>query len=164
MRPAERFFERHRTMLLAHESWMAKVRSATDGQRARWQTGSIAQQMQAIANDLDFHEMMEPQGLSVTEIDRCLADDAHAQAIFSGSAANSAEFAVPGTPSFVINAHWLPMSTAGKRYNRCSTRLPPSLFGGKTLCKSADAKSLAVCAPGRLRLATDFALIREDSG
>lgn len=101
--PSERFFERHRAMLLSHDTWMAKARSATPAQQARWNSGPIGQQMQAIANDLDFHAVMEPEGLGEVEINRCLADTDKARAIYEGSRANSAEFAVPGTPSFVIN-------------------------------------------------------------
>ncbi len=99
----ERFFERHRTMLRTQGEWLAKAQATNAAQRARWGSGTIGQQMQAIAGDLDFYELMEPQGMGEVEIDRCLADTEKAQAIVEGSNANSAEFAVAGTPSFVIN-------------------------------------------------------------
>ena len=101
--PPDRFFDRHRAMFLGFDTWIAKAQAATPAQQARWQTGTMAQQMQAIAGDLDFHELMEPQGLGVAEIDRCLADEGRAQAIIAASQANGDEFEVPGTPSFVIN-------------------------------------------------------------
>lgn len=101
--PASGFFDNHRLMLRSHEAWMAKGRATTPAQRTRWQTGTMAQQMQAIAHDLDFDVLMEPRGFTVADLDRCLADEASAQAILAASEANSAEFAVPGTPSFAIN-------------------------------------------------------------
>jgi len=101
--PEERFFDRHRTMMLAQPGWMARAQATTPAQRARWNSGTIGQQMQAIAGDLDFYQLMEPQGLGDAQLDRCLNDGLRARAILDGSAANSAEFAVPGTPSFVIN-------------------------------------------------------------
>ncbi len=101
--PPERFFDRHRTMMLAQPTWAPKISNATQGQAARWQTGTWGQRFQAIARDLDFYELMEPQGLDVVQIDRCLADTPRAQAIYRGSADNAAEFGVNGTPSFVIN-------------------------------------------------------------
>ncbi len=101
--PASGFFDNHRLMLGSHDAWMAKARATTPAQRARWQTGTMAQQLQAIAHDLDFDEIMEPRGISVADLDRCLADETRAQAILAASEANSTEFAVPGTPSFVVN-------------------------------------------------------------
>ena len=101
--PADRFFDRHRAMFLGFDTWIAKAQAATPAQQTRWRSGTIAQQMQAIAGDLDFHELMEPQGLGVAEIDRCLADEDKARAIVAASQTNADEFAVTSTPSFVVN-------------------------------------------------------------
>jgi protein-disulfide isomerase len=106
--PEDKFFDRHRAMFLGYEGWIAKAQAATPAQQTRWRSGTTGQQMQAIANDLDFYQLMEPQGIGVAALDRCLTDDARAQAIMEASAANSNEFAVPGTPSFVINGALLP--------------------------------------------------------
>jgi protein-disulfide isomerase len=106
--PADRFFDRHRTMMLGHTTWIAKAQAATPAQQARWRSGTIGQRMQAIAGDLDFYELMEPQGMGVAQIDRCLSDEAKARAIAELSEANSTEFSVPGTPSFVLGGVLLP--------------------------------------------------------
>jgi protein-disulfide isomerase len=106
--PTDSFFANHRTMMLAHDQWMAKARAATPAQQARWGSGPVGQRMQAIANDLDFHELMAPRGLSVTQINTCLTNEARAEAIAEASRANSDEFGVQGTPSFVINNRLAP--------------------------------------------------------
>ena len=106
--PEEKFFDRHRAMFLAYNTWIAKAQAATPAQQARWQSGTVGQQMQAIANDLDFYELMEPQGVGTAQLDRCLNDGVRAQAIMDMSAANKTEFDVPGTPSFAINGALLP--------------------------------------------------------
>ena len=59
-----RFFERHRAMMLSHESWMAKAREATPAQQQRWMSGDLGGRMRAIASDLDFYAVMEQRGLS----------------------------------------------------------------------------------------------------
>jgi len=104
----ERFFDRHRAMFLGFDSWIAKAQAATPAQQARWSSGTIGQRMQAIANDLDFYQLMEPQGIGTAQLDRCLTDAARAQAIAEASEANSNEYAVPGTPSFVVNGTLAP--------------------------------------------------------
>ena len=101
--PADQFWQRHRALAFSHESWIAKAQAATPAQTARWNAGPIGQRLRAIADDLDFHEIMEPAGLDRTTLDQCLNDEAKARAILAASEANSVEFAVPGTPSFVIN-------------------------------------------------------------
>lgn len=103
----EDFFANHRTMLFAHDRWMAKARGATEAQMQRWSTGPMSSRMRAIADDLDFHELMEPRGLSRTQIDRCLADDAKALEIVEAHEANNADFDIPGTPSFALNGQLL---------------------------------------------------------
>lgn len=101
------FFRRHRAMLRSHDQWMATARAASQGQMQRWTSGSQGSRMRAIAADLDFYELLEPLGVSIVALDRCLTDDARAEAIANASVANSAEFAVPGTPSFVVNGRLL---------------------------------------------------------
>lgn len=99
----DQFFANHRAMLLSHETWMARANSATSAQTARWGSGNIASRMRAIAGDLDFYELMEPRGYSIAELDQCLSDEDQARQIAEQAVANSAEFDVPGTPSFVLN-------------------------------------------------------------
>ena len=105
--PQDRFFSRHRAMMLAHDTWMAKAQSATAAQQQRWSSGTLPSRMRAIAADLDFYELMEPRGLSRTALDRCLSDEARAAEIAATSQAQSARYSIPGTPSFVINGELL---------------------------------------------------------
>ncbi len=101
--PAENFFNNHRAMLFTQEQWLARVQSMSAAQQARWNSGTISSRMRAIGNDLDFHEIMESRGYSYSDVDNCLADAERAMALVEASAANSAEYSVRGTPSFVLN-------------------------------------------------------------
>lgn len=98
-----RFFANHRAVLVTQDDWIATAQSLSQGQMQRWQSGSLAARMKAIASDLEFDELMEQRGLSRSEITACLNDEARAQAIADLSEANVAEYDVPGTPSFVLN-------------------------------------------------------------
>ena len=69
----------------------------------RWGTGAIASRMRAIGDDLDFHELMEPRGLSRSQVDQCLPDEAKALEIVEHNEANNTDFDIPGTPSFAVN-------------------------------------------------------------
>ncbi|MDE1467897.1 DsbA family protein [Aurantiacibacter sp. D1-12] len=101
--PEENFFANHRVMLHEQPNWIARAQALTPGQQARWNSGRVSERMRAIASDLDFYEMMEPRGYSISELDRCLSDEARADALVAASAGNAAEFGVTGTPSFVLN-------------------------------------------------------------
>jgi len=99
----DQYFGNHRALMLSHERWMEKARGASQAQMQRWGTGSIASRMRAIGDDLDFHELMEPRGLSRTQVDQCLSDEAKALEIVEHNEANNADFDIPGTPSFAVN-------------------------------------------------------------
>lgn len=101
------FFARHRAMMAAQPGWLATLGKATEAQQQRWTSGTLAARMQAIAADLDFYELMEPRGASRAQLDRCLADEARANAIVEHAAADSERYAIPGTPSFVVNGKLL---------------------------------------------------------
>lgn len=101
--PAEGYFQRHRALMLSHDTWMTKARGMSEAQTQRWFAGPLPQRLRAIASDLDFYELMEPRGLSVAAIDRCLADEGATNALVQNGEADNAEFAIPGTPSFAIN-------------------------------------------------------------
>ena len=101
--PVDRFLANHQLFYATQDEWLAKARATTPAQRARWQSGYLAQQMRAVAADLDFYELMEARGYSTTELDACLGDERRAVAISSNAAADGVEFAFPGTPSFVVN-------------------------------------------------------------
>lgn len=99
----DKFFGNHRRIMLAQSEWLPKAMEASDAQKQRWTFGPVGPRMRAIAADLDFYKLMETRGYTRSELDRCLSDTAHAEAIATASAASSEQFGVQGTPSFVIN-------------------------------------------------------------
>ena len=103
----DKFFGNHRRMLRAQEEWLGKARAASDAQQQRWNNGPIGARMQAIANDLDFHELMETRGYSVNDLNACLNDEARAREMVELSNGSATEFGVRGTPSFVMNGQLL---------------------------------------------------------
>ncbi|GGD47113.1 thioredoxin domain-containing protein [Erythrobacter arachoides] len=100
---ADAFYDNHRMFLNSQDEWMERGRALSAAQQARWGAGDWGSRMRAIASDLDFYEMMEPRGLSRTQLDACLVDQSRAERIVAMSDANAAEFGVQGTPSFVLN-------------------------------------------------------------
>lgn len=102
-----RFFGNHHAVLHAQAEWLPKARALTPAQQTRWNSGSFASRMRAIAGDLDFYELMEARGYTRAKLDQCLGDEKRAEAIFTSARANVEEFAVPGTPSFVLNGKLL---------------------------------------------------------
>jgi len=101
------FFARHRAMMLAHKDWMEVASASTQEQQQRWSSGNLAQRMQAIAGDLGFPALMQKHGVSAAALDRCLADEAMAKHLAATSQAQGQRFALPGTPSFLINGKLL---------------------------------------------------------
>ena len=99
----ENFFNNHRAMLATQDQWLGRAQEASAAQQARWNSGTISSRMRAIGNDLHFHDIMESRGYSYSDINNCLGDAERAIAIVETSAANSAEYSVAGTPSFVLN-------------------------------------------------------------
>ena len=105
--PGENFIGNHRAMLVTQDEWLGKARAASQGQQQRWTTGPISSRMRAIANDLDWYELMEPRGYSIAQLDACLSDEARAQELVTVANANAVEYGVQGTPSFVVNGELL---------------------------------------------------------
>ena len=56
---------------------------------------------------LGFDDMMRDRGFSVTQIDRCLRDEAQAQTIKTNDLADRATFSITGTPTFALNGETL---------------------------------------------------------
>ena len=63
--------------------------------------------MQAIASDLGFYEIMEARGYTRAELNRCLSDEAKANAMAEKSAADIQKYGLSGTPSFVLDGELL---------------------------------------------------------
>ena len=104
---AKKFPGNHEAFMARHDAWMAKARNTTQAQRARWQFGSLGARFQAIASDLDFYDIMEARGYSRVAADKCLADEAKANALAEGSRADIEAHGISGTPSFMLNGELL---------------------------------------------------------
>jgi protein-disulfide isomerase len=100
------FKDRHRAFMFAQEKWIAKFQSAPQSQQAIWARGDRPSRMNA-ASALGLTAMLTERGQSVAELNACLLDDAAARKLVDNSAADLAEFAVPGTPSFVLDGKLL---------------------------------------------------------
>ena len=92
----------HEALILKHGDWMAKARTATQAQKARWRFGSFGSRAQAIASDLDFYQIMEGRGYTRTRLDQCLTDETKAKAIAEQSQSDIETHALSGTPTFIM--------------------------------------------------------------
>ena len=99
----KKFAGNHNAIMLSQDAWFEKGRKTTRAQQARWQFGSNGARRQAIASDLGFYELMENRGYSRAELDRCLTDEAKANALAEASQADVEKYGLQGTPSFVMN-------------------------------------------------------------
>jgi len=97
-----RFYLNHSLFLRNQDSWMARMNTATPGQRARWNTGDTVARMRAIAGDLGFYAMMAQRGYDRPTLDRCLADTEMTKRLAAQTAQAQAD-GVQGTPSFMLN-------------------------------------------------------------
>ena len=103
----EQFLGNHEAIMRRHPEWMETARKATQAQRTRWQFGTNAARWRAIASDLGFYAIMEERGYSRPALDRCLADQAKANALAETSARDVGALNLPGTPSFVLDGKLL---------------------------------------------------------
>lgn len=102
-----KFFANHTALLMKYPEWMAKARSMTQAQMARWNFGSFGARAQAIASDLDFYEIMETRGYSRIALDDCLKDETKARAIAAQSQADAEKYGLRGTPTFIMGGETL---------------------------------------------------------
>ena len=100
--PPARFFGNHTMFMRGQEKWIALMATAGPRQRERWSAGTFAIRTRNIAQDFGFYALMSTRGYDRPTLDRCLADEAAARRLASGSAAAEA-LGVEGTPSFMIN-------------------------------------------------------------
>ncbi|MBX7482555.1 thioredoxin domain-containing protein [Qipengyuania qiaonensis] len=104
---AKKFGGNHEAIMYRYDEWIEKARTATQAQRSRWQFGTLSARLQAIANDLDFYEIMETRGYRRADLDRCLSDEAKAKVLADTSAADVQRYGLKGTPSFVLDGELL---------------------------------------------------------
>ncbi|MEM6858387.1 MAG: thioredoxin domain-containing protein [Pseudomonadota bacterium] len=103
---ADGFIRRHRSFLYTQDKWLQKAINAPQSQRAIWARGHVDARLNA-ARALDFDDLMVSKGLSVPQINACLADDAAAQAIIAADSEDRREFGIKGTPTFALNGKTL---------------------------------------------------------
>jgi len=100
------FKGRHQALMLSQAEWLGKVRNAPQSQVQLWLRGDKAGRMNA-ASALGLTTMLAKRGQSQAELDACVSDDAAAARLRANDAADFAEFAVPGTPSFALDGKLL---------------------------------------------------------
>ncbi|MDY7098530.1 MAG: thioredoxin domain-containing protein, partial [Pseudomonadota bacterium] len=96
------FKNRHRMFLYSQGEWLPKARQAPQSQQIAWSRGDAAGRLNA-ARALDLDDMLVQRGLTMPQINACLANDQMAQTIMVNSNADRAEFAIDATPSFALD-------------------------------------------------------------
>lgn len=104
---ADKFPGNHAAIIGKQAEWLETARRATQAQRTRWNFGTNAARWRAIASDLGFYDIMEARGYDRPELDRCLADQAKANALAETSQRDIQALNLQGTPSFVLNGKLL---------------------------------------------------------
>ena len=102
-----KFAANHEALMYRFDEWMGIAQQTTQAQRSRWQFGSKSARLQAIASDLGFYDIMEARGYTRAELNRCLSDEAKANAMAEKSAADIQKYGLSGTPSFVLDGELL---------------------------------------------------------
>ena len=102
-----KFTRNHEAFILGQSRWIGPLASSTAAQQQRWRTsGAVGRR--AIATDFGFYAIMERRGYRRTDVDRCLADNAHATRLAQTSAKEWARPGIHATPSFAINGVVMP--------------------------------------------------------
>lgn len=100
------FKDRHRAFLYAQDDWLSKAINAPQSQQAIWARGDANARKNA-ANALGLDDLVLAKGLTASQINTCLADDAAAQALLANGRADRTEFGITGTPTFALNGETL---------------------------------------------------------
>lgn len=100
------FKDRHRMFLARQPQWLAKAQSAPQSQQAIWARGDRAARINA-ASALDLDDMLATSGMSRSQINTCLSDDAAALALMRNGQADATDYGVRGTPSFALDGELL---------------------------------------------------------
>ena len=101
--PPSKFFLNHSAFLGSQSSWIEPALAPTPMQKQRWYSGALAQRLRYIASDFHFYEIMETRGYARAEVTRCLADSALAKRLADGTDKAQKDYAIQGTPSFLID-------------------------------------------------------------
>jgi len=100
--PLDGFKDRHRRLMTTQSEWLDKARNAPRSQLEIWFRGDANARVNA-ATALGLVDMFAKTGLSRAAINTCLTDDKAAAKLLDDTDAARSEFAVPGTPSFVLD-------------------------------------------------------------
>lgn len=99
-----RFAAAHYTFMTRQDDWLAAAQRVPAAQRAVWADAyRSGERRRSIASTLQLHAMVEPLGLSRVAADRCLSNQAKADAMVAAADANRTQFGVSGTPSFALD-------------------------------------------------------------
>jgi protein-disulfide isomerase len=101
--PQSKFFLNHSAFLGSQSSWIAPAVAPSPMQKQRWYSGALATRLRYIATDFHFYQIMETRGYSRAEVDKCLADTALAKRLADGTDKAQKDYAIQGTPSFLID-------------------------------------------------------------
>ncbi len=101
--PTEDFFNAHRALFLSYKKWSPEVGKASKGQRDRWFANDGAAARRAVASDMGFYEIMQRQGVSRVQADKCLANTALAERLARQTKQSNEQFEISGTPTFMLN-------------------------------------------------------------
>lgn len=98
--PPSKFYGNHTAILRSQSKWL---RQPSQSEAQRWSNPDFATRMRAIAGDLGLYKIMETRGYQRTVLDRCLANKALAEKFAKQNAADSKQYNIGGTPSFLVN-------------------------------------------------------------
>ena len=102
-----KYLQNHTMFMLKQPEWLQKARNSTAAQQALWTGPNPRQARQSMAQYLGFYDMMATRGYERPELDRCLADQARADALVANTTADYADYGIRGTPSFVLDGKLL---------------------------------------------------------
>ncbi|XUU59774.1 thioredoxin domain-containing protein [Erythrobacter sp. HA6-11] len=105
----EKFKQNHAAFMLSQNMWIAPLNRPTQAQVTRW-TQPGAASRRNIANDFGFYRIMERRGYRITDVDKCLNDEAKAQAFAAATQADAERLQIEGTPTFAINGRKVDVS------------------------------------------------------
>lgn len=104
---AAKFPLNHAAFMSTQARWLDVARKANAAQVQRWSAPDHSAARRAIAADMGFYELMAGRGYDRPAIDRCLNDEAKANAMAKASAADVQRLGLQGTPSFVLDGKLL---------------------------------------------------------
>jgi len=100
---AKKFPLNHRTIMLSQDKWLPIASKASQGQIQRWTLPDQAAARRNIANDFGFYDTMKQRGYRITDLDKCLNDNAKAQSLAQTSMEDTQRLKLAGTPRFLLN-------------------------------------------------------------